>query len=183
MMGSDLSMYRMKYLRILQVYGKISSSKGSWIKHRTSRKFMLLSTNEIWALSDKTQMIVYEINSTTMKFRVSNPVTRNRIIKRARWKIAEIPVVMAMWSLLTEDIKQETHSIPLWVHLRNVLMDMFSWNGLSFVSSPVGTPVRLHPETEQCLNLKIAKIFVKMDISKEVPKSINFTIKGKETLV
>ncbi|KAL0724385.1 hypothetical protein Bca4012_038984 [Brassica carinata] len=140
--------------------------------------------NKIWALSDKTQMIdVYEINSTTMKFKISNPVTRNRIIKRAMWNIAEIPVVMAKWSPLTEDIKQETHSIPLWVHLRNVPMDMFSWNGLSFVSSPVGVPVRLHPETEQCLNLKVAKIFVKVDLSKEVPKSMNFTIKGKETLV
>ena len=84
--------------------------------------------NKIWALSDKTQMIdVYEINSTTMKFKISNPITRNIIIRRAMWNIAEIPVVMAKWSPLTEDIKQETHSIPLWVHMRNVPMDMFSW--------------------------------------------------------
>lgn len=126
---------------------------------------------------------VYEINSTTMKFKISNPVTRNRILKRAMWNIAEIPVVMAKWSPLTEDIKQETHSIPLWVHLHNVPMDMFSWKGLSFVSSPIGEPVRLHPETEQCTNLKIAKIFVKVDLSKEMPKSMYFTIQGKETLV
>lgn len=105
--------------------------------------------NKIWALSDKSQMIVvYQINSTTMKFKVSNPITRNRIIKRAMWNLAEIPVVMAKWSPLTEDIKQETHSIPLWVHMRNVPMDMFTWKGLSFVSSPIGTPIRLHPETE-----------------------------------
>lgn len=140
--------------------------------------------NKIWALSDKAQMIdVYQINSTTMKFKVSNPITRNRIIKRAMWNIAEIPVVMANWSPLTEDIRQETHSIPLWVHLRNVPMDMFTWKGLSFVSSPIGTPVRLHPETEQCLNLKVAKIFVKVDLSKEMPKSMNFNFHGKETLV
>ncbi|KAL0670789.1 hypothetical protein Bca4012_033493 [Brassica carinata] len=140
--------------------------------------------NKIWALGDKSQMIdVYEINSTTMKFKVSNPITRNRIIRRAMWNIAEIPVVMAKWSPLTEDIKQETHSIPLWVHLRNVPMDMYSWKGLSFTSSPVGEPVRLHPETEQCINLKVAKVFVKADLSKELPKSMNFTLKGKETLV
>lgn len=66
--------------------------------------------NKIWALSDKSQMThVYEINSPTMKFKVGNLVTRNRIIKRAMWNSAEIPVVMAKWSPLTEDIKQETH--------------------------------------------------------------------------
>lgn len=140
--------------------------------------------NKIWALSDKTQMIdVYEINSTTMKFKVGNPITRNRIIRRAMWNIAEIPVVMAKWFPLIEDIKQETHSIPLWVHMKNVPMDMFTWKGLSFVSSPVGTPIRLHPETEQCVNLKVVKIFVKVDLSKEMPKSMNFTFRGKETRV
>lgn len=140
--------------------------------------------NKIWALSDKSQMIdVYMINSTTMKFKVRNPVTRNRIVRRAMWNIAEIPVIMAKWSPLTEDIEQETHSIPLWVHLKNVPMDMFSWKGLSFVTSPVGVPERLHPETEQCLNLKVAKVFVKADLSKELPKSMNFTFQGKKTLV
>lgn len=47
----------------------------------------------------------------------------------------------------------------------------------------MGVPVRLHPETEQCLNLKVAKVFVKADLSKELPKSMNFTFEGKKTLV
>ena len=140
--------------------------------------------NKIWAQSDKSQMIdVYVINSTTMKFKVSNPVTRNMIVRRAMWNIAEVPVIMAKWSPLIEDIEQETHSIPLWVHLKNVPMDMFSWKGLSFVTSPVGIPARLHPETEQCIYLKIAKVFVKADLSKELPKSMNFTFQGNKTRV
>ncbi|KAF8098611.1 hypothetical protein N665_0263s0040 [Sinapis alba] len=134
--------------------------------------------NKIWVLRDKAQMIdVYKINSTTMKFKIGNSITRNGVIRRAMWNIAGIPVVMAKWNPLTEDIKQETHSIPLWVHLRNVPMDMFSWKGLSFVS------IQLHPETEQSQNFKIAKILVKVDLSKEMPKSMNFNIHGKETLV
>lgn len=54
---------------------------------------------------------------------------------------------------------------------------------MSFVTSLVGVPVRLHPETEQCVILKVTKIFVKADLSKEIPKSVNFTFQGKETLV
>lgn len=92
--------------------------------------------NKIWALGEKAEMIdVFVINSTTMKFRISNPVTRNRVLRRGMWNLAEIPVVMSKWS---EDTMPEVKSVPLWVHLKNVPMDMFSWKGLSFITSAVG---------------------------------------------
>ncbi|CAN6921390.1 unnamed protein product, partial [Brassica oleracea] len=60
---------------------------------------------------------------------------------------------------------------------------MFSWKGLSFVASPTGVPDRLHPETAQCLNMKVAKIFFKTDLTKELPKSLVFNFHGKATKV
>lgn len=140
--------------------------------------------NKIWALSDKSQMIdVFEVNSTTMKFRIANPTVRNRILKRGMWNLAQVPVVMSKWTPMVEDAQPAMQSIPLWVHLRNVPMDMYSWKGLSFVASPVGVPDRLHPETAQCLNLKVAKIFVKADLTKPLPKKMSFNFHGKETVV
>ncbi|KAF8090070.1 hypothetical protein N665_0489s0010 [Sinapis alba] len=136
--------------------------------------------NKIWALNDKAQMIdVFEVNTTTMKFRIMNSSVRNRILRRGMWNMAGIPVVMTKWSPVVEKQKPEAQSIPMWVHLKNVPMNMFSWQGLSFVASPVGSPVRLHPETAQCLILTVAKIFVKADLT----KSMNFNIQGQDTLV
>ncbi|KAF8050283.1 hypothetical protein N665_2005s0001 [Sinapis alba] len=113
------------------------------------------TVNKIWALSDKTQMIeVFEVNSTTMKFRITNSVVRNRILRWGMWNLAQVPVVMSKWTPFLEDAQPAMKSIPLWVHLRNVPMDMYSWKGLSFFASPVGVTDRLHPETAQCLNLK-----------------------------
>ena len=65
----------------------------------------------------------------------------------------------------------------------NVPLNMFSWQGLSFVASPVGSPVRLHPETAQCLNLAVAKTFVKADLTKDLPSKMNFNIQGQDILV
>ncbi|KAF8083331.1 hypothetical protein N665_0780s0004 [Sinapis alba] len=128
--------------------------------------------NKIWALNDKAQMIdVFEVNTTTMKFRIMNSSVRNRILRRGMWNLAGIPVVMTKWSPVVEKQKPEVQSIPMWVHLKNVPMNMFSWQGLSFVASPVGSPVRLHPETAQCLNLT------------ELPKSMKLNIQGQDTLV
>ncbi|KAF8075377.1 hypothetical protein N665_1099s0003 [Sinapis alba] len=114
--------------------------------------------NKIWAMRDKSEMIeVFELNSTTMKFRISNPMVCNRILKRRMWNLAGVPVVMAKWIPFTEDEKPE--------------------------KNPIGVPVRLDPETAQCLNLKVSKIFVNADLTKKLPKSMFFNFNGKETLV
>ncbi|KAL0687617.1 hypothetical protein Bca4012_087294 [Brassica carinata] len=139
--------------------------------------------NKIWTLGDKSQMIeVYEMNSTTMKFRITDQATRNRVFRRGMWNLAGVPVVMTQWKPFVEEEKTE-ESIPLWVHLRNVPLNMFSWKGLSFVTSPVGVPVRLHPDTAQCKDLEVAKVFVNVDLTKELPKTMNFSFQGKDTLI
>lgn len=140
--------------------------------------------NKIWAMGDKVQMIdVFEVNPTTMKFWIGNPIVRNRITRRGMWNLAGIPVVMTKWTPFIEENQTEKKPVPVWVHLHNVPMNMFSWKGLSFISSPVGVPAKLHPETAQCLNMKVTKVFVNADLWKEMPKTMNFTFQGKEIRV
>lgn len=140
--------------------------------------------NKIWTMGDKAQMVeVYIINSNTMKFRVANTSTRKHILRRGMWNLAGVPVVMSNWSPFVEEDQPEEKSIPIWVHLKHVPMNMVSWKGLSLIASPVGVPVRLHPETAQCNNLKTPKIFVNADLTKELPQAMSFNLNGKETLV
>lgn len=140
--------------------------------------------NKIWTEGDKSQMVeVFPINATTMKFRICNPSVRGRVLRRGMWNLAEVPVVMSKWSPFPDEVQQEEKAIPMWVHMKNVPISMYSWKGLSFVASPVGEPKRLHPETAQCLNMKVAKIFVIADLTKDLPRSMKFNHKGKETLV
>lgn len=140
--------------------------------------------NKIWNINDKKQMIdVFEVNSTSMKFRVSTQADRNRILRRGMWNLAGIPVVVTKWSPVVEKEKAPKQSIPMWVHLKNVPINMFSWKGLSFVSSPIGIPVKLHPETAQCLDLEVAKIFMKVDLTTDLPKKLVFNIQGQDVEV
>ena len=73
--------------------------------------------------------------------------------------------------------------IPMWVYLRKVPLHMYSWEGLSFMTITVGFPDRLHPETLACTNLEVAKVFVNVDVSKTLPKEIEFSKEGKEFIV
>ena len=139
--------------------------------------------NKNWTQREQKQIDVHIVDNTTMKFRVSNPVMRARILRRGMWNIGNVPLVVTKWTPDELKEKPEIKSIPMWVYLKNVLMNMFSWQGLSFITSAAGVPVRLHPETASCSNFKLAKIFVNVDLSKELPDKINFTKNGKSSLV
>lgn len=142
------------------------------------------TVNRIWNQKEKKELIdVHVVDGTTMKFKVTNPMMRARILKRGMWSIGNIPMVITKW--VPEEMKEkpEITAIPLWVHLKNVPMHMYSWQGLSFITSAAGSPVRLHPETAACTNFKVAKIFVNVDLTKELPSKINFTKNGVSSLV
>lgn len=117
-----------------------------------------------------------------MRFNVSNPKTREKIIRRGMWNIVGIPMIVTKWTPRTEEEKQE-EEIPMWIHLTKVPLHMFSWEGLSLLASLVGFPVKLHPETLACTSFEVAKIFVKVDVSETLPKEMSFTSRGEEFTV
>lgn len=138
--------------------------------------------NKIWAFGDKDQKLdVYEMDSTTMRVRIISSKVRDKVVRRGMWNIAGVPMVVSKWS--PDDDPSKASLVPLWVHLTNVPMNMYSWEGLSFITSAAGVPDHLHPETVACTNFDIAKVFVKADLTKDLPKKINYTIQGKEVEV
>lgn len=69
--------------------------------------------NKIWSHGDAyTKVEVYEVN-VTMRFKVSNPKAREKILKREIWNIAGVPMVVTKWTLRMEEEKQEEDAIPM----------------------------------------------------------------------
>lgn len=102
--------------------------------------------NKIWRYGDpSTKVEVYEVNATTMRFKVSSHKAREKILRRGMWNIVGVPKIVSKLSPKVEDEKQEEEAILMWVHLEKVSLHIYSWEGLSFVTSPVGLPVKLHP--------------------------------------
>lgn len=92
-------------------------------------------------------------------------------------------MIVKKWTPRADEEEKEDESIPMWIHLTKVPLHMISWEGLSLLASPVGFPVKLHPETLACTSFEVAKVFVKVDVSKALPKEMNFTSKGKDFMV
>lgn len=140
--------------------------------------------NKIWKYGDLAAKIeVYEVNPTTMRFKISDQKAREKILKRGMWNIVGVPMIVTKWSPKAEEEKQEEESIPMWIHITKVPLHMFSWEGLSLIASPVGFPMKLHPETLACSSFEVAKVFVKADFLKALPKEMHFEKNGKEFMV
>lgn len=60
----------------------------------------------------------------------------------------------------------------MWVDFKGVPGHLFSHQGLGFVSSFVGHPLRLHPNTERCTRLDVARVLVAVDLKKTLPSLI-----------
>lgn len=96
------------------------------------------------------------------------------------WKIAEVPMMVAKWIRKRRGTNPKEKSISLWVSLKKVPWNMFSWKDLSFITSAVGHRVRIHLKTSACSNFEVAKIFVNADLSKEFLIKIQFSKNGKD---
>lgn len=121
---------------------------------------------------------MFEVNETTVKFRVRNEGMRHRVLNRGMWNIMDIPMIVSKWTPFTEEAQPAMKSIPLWISLSNIPPTLFTDKGIEFLSSAVGKPIRLHPKTDACASFDEAQILVEADLTKELPKEYVFT--GKE---
>ncbi|CAL9217216.1 unnamed protein product [Arabidopsis halleri] len=143
------------------------------------------TVNRIWTIFDKSAKIdVQIISKTAVLFRIASPRTRERILKRKYWHIADIPLVVYEWNPEAAQAPPDLSAMPMWIDLRDVLGYLFSHKGLKLMSSTVGHFVKLHPTTERCLRLDVARILVEVNLQVDLTEKISFTNEnGEEILV
>lgn len=77
--------------------------------------------NKIWTHGDKTMKIdVFEVNETMVKFRIREKVTRERILRRGMWNIADVLMVVSKWSPIIKKSQPDIKSIPMWITIKHV---------------------------------------------------------------
>lgn len=83
--------------------------------------------NKIWSYGDSNSKVeVFDVDAKTMRFKISNPKAREKVIRRGMWYIAGVPMVVKKWTPKFEEEKQEEEAIPMWVHLRKIPLHTFS---------------------------------------------------------
>lgn len=133
------------------------------------------TVNRIWTVTEKSVRIdVQFINKSTLLFRVDSPRIREHVLKRRYWHIANVPLVLGEWTPETAQAPPDLSAMPLWVDMKNVPAHLFSHEGLSFLASTSGNFVKLHPNTERCIRLDVARALVEVNLKKPLVEQICF---------
>lgn len=129
----------------------------------------------IWASPKGGSKIdVQFIEKNTVLFRIDNSQMRVMVIQRKYWHIADIPLVVNVWSPQEALNPLDLSSMPLWVDLRGVPNNLYSHKGLKCLCKATGKFVKLHPTTEKCVRLDVARVLVKVNLHQELVEKISF---------
>lgn len=136
------------------------------------------TVNRIWSSPRAGSKIdVQFIEKKTVLFRIENPQMRARVIQRKYWHVADVPLVVHEWSPETAMNPPDLSALPMWVDLQGVPNQMFSHKGLKCLARAVGIFVKLHPNTEKCIRLDVARLLVEVDFQKPLVEKITFVDK------
>ncbi|CAH2034453.1 unnamed protein product, partial [Thlaspi arvense] len=127
--------------------------------------------NALWARTGP-RIFVHKIGHGTFLLRVINDRTREILLSRTVWNIAGFPMFVAAWSpdLNPEQLPLTSAVVP--VEFREVPYLLFNKESLSRIATAVGKPVSLASETERKETFEVAKVYVRVDLTKELPSKI-----------
>ncbi|KAH0863180.1 hypothetical protein HID58_080391 [Brassica napus] len=134
------------------------------------------TVNRIWSSSKAGSKIdVQFIEKNTVLFRIEDNQMRARVLQRKHWNITDIPLVVNVWSPESAMNPPDLSAMPLWVDLKGVPNNLYSHKGLRCLSKAVGKFVRLHPSTEKCVRLDVARVHVEVDLQQPMVERIAFS--------
>lgn len=131
--------------------------------------------NRLWSTPGSASKIdVQFIGKNRVLFKIDNAQTRSRVVKRRYWHVSEVPLVVQVWNPETAQSPPDLSAMPLWVDFKSVTSHLFSHKGLKFLANVTVNFVRLHPNTERCMRLDLARILVEVNLEKPLTERINF---------
>ncbi|KAL0723241.1 hypothetical protein Bca4012_037840 [Brassica carinata] len=137
--------------------------------------FIHATVNRIWSSQHNGSKIdVQFIEKKTVLFRIENPQMRARVINHKYWHVADVPLVVHEWSPETTMNPPDLSALPMWVDLKGVPNSLFSHKGLKCLARAAEKFVKLHPNTEKCTHLDVARILVEVDLNKPLVEKISY---------
>ncbi|KAF8093557.1 hypothetical protein N665_0383s0182 [Sinapis alba] len=127
--------------------------------------------NAIWAKSGP-RIFVHNVGQGEYLLKVTNAKTKELLLARSCWNVAGFPMFVAPWSPDFTPEEAPLTNVVVPVELRDVPYLLFNKESLSRLATAVGKPVSLAPETERKDNFQVAKIFVRVDLTRNLPSKI-----------
>ncbi|CAL5376465.1 unnamed protein product [Camellia sinensis] len=146
---------------------------GYFIDKRFSFHYVKTWAEKLWGnlLED-----VVSIDNYFFIFKVKSEEAMDTILEDGPYYVGARLIVIKKWQPGLKLTKCEFSSVPLWVKLYNVPLELWSEEGLGYIASILRTPLYLDEPTFKRSRLTFARICIKVPANKEIPKSFKINL-------
>ncbi|XP_039007850.1 uncharacterized protein LOC120135690 [Hibiscus syriacus] len=114
-------------------------------------------------------------------FSFTSKVARDWVLENGPWHILNKPLILRKWEPNLKRLNFNLTKIPIWVHLYNVPLELFSQIGLSYIASGIRVPISMDSVTASKTRLEFAKICVEISVNDDIPKHIDVILQDGST--
>ena len=79
---------------------------------------------------------------------------------------------MRKWEPGLSTLEFNMAKLPLWIKLSNVPLELFTQRGISYIANAIGNLLYIDRITANQQRLSYAKVCVKIEVIKDIPRSI-----------
>ncbi|GKB12254.1 putative reverse transcriptase domain-containing protein, partial [Tanacetum coccineum] len=149
----------------LQLYGYFV---GTSMDYRVVRGNLM----RMWRVHDIEE--ITKTNSGVYYFKFKSEEGMKRVLESGPWMIQNVPLVLNVWEPGIWLEKTEPSSIPIWVCVYNIPMELCNGGGIGKIMSGVGKPLLMDKMTrERCLKkagkMDFARVLVEVSAEDDLP--------------
>ncbi|KAL3729940.1 hypothetical protein ACJRO7_027008 [Eucalyptus globulus] len=99
-------------------------------------------------------------------FRIPDPKFRRKILEEGHITVARVALVLQQWKPLLELKREKQTTVPVWIRLKNLPLDLWTAPAISAIASTIGKPLFVDQRTEQSQMISFARVCVELQVNK-----------------
>ena len=128
--------------------------------------------NVLWGVEG--EVVIHPAGSKLYIIQLPNASMQDKVLDEGPWHIQNKPLVVRKWEPGLPTLEFIMAKLLVWIHLVNVLLELFTQIGLSYIASAIGSPIYIDRITASKERLAFAKICIKVEASKEIPRLLRW---------
>ena len=150
-----------------------SSLVGFFLK-KLPYSFVKNTTARMWSKHGLIDMLATDSGYYVFKFSCQEEC--EAILEGGPWHLAGQPIILKKWQAGIRFEKEPQSTIPIWVHIYNIPLELWNQEGLSHIASAIGRPLLVDKMTSLCRRISYARLCIEVDAESELLKTLDIEI-------
>ncbi|KAJ4821982.1 hypothetical protein Tsubulata_007529 [Turnera subulata] len=137
--------------------------------------------NKLWGRQGAISISHYKDEMLLIQF--SNADALSHALLGGPWHVGGVPLVLRVWSSSLKKLDLCSTNLPVRVQLNNVPLELLTQEGLNYIASTIGKPIRADQDCSQLFKGDRANVCIEVDYSKPLRHELTVDTRGEQVKI